>query len=242
MADTTPKDNGDLIARYGSAENALTQLRRDNARLREKNRLIREAKPGQDLNRDLEFRIAELEKENDELQQRQTPAGATVLGKEDAATFAALQALKKKPEELAAALTELETVRAQLAERTRREAVREVADATGLKASVLIDLVEAKGLHVEAKDQESTEGGKKVTRKVAMVRPAADEKAALVAIDAYDATKPYLPALVPEGGTRTAAGPTEFPAQRSTRTTGSATPTADELAAKKVATGAYSSL
>lgn len=127
------------------------------------------------------------------LRDRQPPEGALVLTGDAAATHQQYAALGRAPAEVAQALAELETLRAQAAQRARADLVGEAAKAAGLKAPVLARLA-GDELPIVLKDEQ---------------RAGKPAKAAYVTVDGKDvplaeyATKAwpdFLPALKDDGG------------------------------------------
>lgn len=154
------------------------------------------------FNNDLERAVATLFDENyrlrtknrkltEQVETAKLPDGAVVLTKEQAEHWEAYQKLGA-PDALVKK-EELEQANARIAQLDARARHDTAAKVLGWKSSVLHDLAEAKGLHIEVKDEK--EGDKVVPR--VYTRPKADEKAPLVLLEKHvtDALADYLPAL-----------------------------------------------
>lgn len=149
-------------------ERAVAALFDDNYNLREKNRKLRE-----------------------QLDAAKLPEGAVVLTKEQASDWEAYQKLGA-PDALVKK-EDLDAANAKIAALDARERHDTAAKELGWKGSVLHDLAESKGLHIEVRDE--TENGKAVKR--VYTRPKADEKAPLVLLEKHvsEHLADYLPAL-----------------------------------------------
>lgn len=181
-------------------------------------------------------------KQRAEKAEARAPEGATVLSADEAKEWAALQAAKRPVADLLKLAEEHGTLTTQLAERDRRDVVRQAAGAAGYRDSVLLDLVQAKGLAVEVRTEEVADAkGQKKSTPVPYVRPAGDDKATPEKLVDYVAKHlaDYVPALQVEAGTGSPGG-SSYPTQRPTRGTAPAALSEEERVTQKRATGAYS--
>ena len=133
------------------------------------------------------------------------PEGALILTGDAATLHQQYAALGRRPDEVAAALAELDTLRAQARDRARNDLVSEAAEAAGFKAPVLARLAPA-DLEIAVKTEQWN--GKPV--KVAYVT--AGGKETPLADYAAAAWPDFLPALKAEAP-RPALGTPQIPAQ-----------------------------
>ena len=207
-----------------------TELRTDNAKLREQRR--------------------ELRAEVEALKKQIPGEGAVVLTGADAAAWEAVKALPVKPGELAGVIEERDALKATIAQRDREKLHHDAAEALGWKPTVLTKLAATEGLHIEMKEAEveekdSTGKTVKVKKPVPHVRPAADEKAALVPLASFaeEQLGDFLPALRAEaargGGTAANGSGVQYPEQRG-RGTAPGGLSEEQLLAAKRRSGIYS--
>jgi hypothetical protein len=185
------------IARYGSAENALGVVLRENKRFRDASKDAKGAKL--EMDRDLEQENADLLRENARLTALAPAQGSVVLTAEQAKDWEAYQALGKVTE-VKDKVGRLDKAEADLALVSAKTIHAEAATALGWNDEALTTFATKEGLHIEMKD------GKPVARK------ASDEKAALEPLNEVvdKQFKLYVPMLkapkeVPAGTTRTSS-------------------------------------
>lgn len=230
MADPVPTPDGG-----GTATQFIATLRRENAKLR-------------DRNRDLKAKNEELEKQ---VKGGALPEGAVILKPDEAKQWEAFKALKLEPSKVSEALTERDTLKQDLAQRDRDALVRDAAEAVGFNPKVLADQVRLRELHLEMREVEREQDGEKKKVKVPHVRPAKDDKAQLEPLDAYAERElaEYLPALKADaaerqqnrGTTATRQGPASgYPAQRAQGGAKLTAPSAKDVAERKQAEIDYS--
>lgn len=159
-----------LLATHGTVENALRSLVLQSATT--------------------EQTIATLTAERDDLRAKLPKAGDVVIPKAEAVEYAKVAALNLKPDELVAKVKQADELQRKDSTRTLTDQARDAASAAGLDPEAFAALAQAKGLHIEMKDLQVLEKGKTVTKKVPHVRPAADDKAALVPVADYTKTLP----------------------------------------------------
>lgn len=123
-----------LVSRYGTERAALRVLADENLDHRE-------------TARQLKTKIAK--------------DGEVILSADDAKRWAAFQALGKKPEEITAAISENETLRAESAATKQKDVHRKAAEAVGYDADVLDDFATTRKLRIEMRDTDVVERGKK---------------------------------------------------------------------------------
>lgn len=206
-----------LIAQHGSVENALRQL------------------VTQSITTDTT--IADLRREVADFKAK-LPDGSIVLPKTEAENYAKVVALKLTPDEIVTGLKERDALKGETSKHALEKLARESAATAGLDPDAFAAHAQTQGLHIELKDVTVVEKGKSVVKKVPHVRPAADDKAALVPLSDYTTT---LPAYDQRALKATAPAPTPtgvpFVEQRPTPT-GSPSPdaqAADALIASTVA-------
>jgi hypothetical protein len=192
-----------FIARYGTAEAAVAVLL-------------------QDL--DAAQRTAEAHARALEENKKLVPgADKVVLAKADADELAKYRALNLVPEKITEALTERDTLKGTVAQSALERLAREAATASGLDPEAFAAHAAAKGLHIELRDTPVVEHGKTVTKKLPHVRPAADDKAQLVALSEYTSKLPAYDqrALQAVAGTPAPTGTAWPSGQQPTPITGS---------------------
>lgn len=213
-----------LLAKEGDRR-AITKLLRDNFRQREE---LRKAKD----------QIAELEKRAD------VPEGGKILTADEAKQWAAYTELGK-PEELKAAKDKKGELEAELAKRDLESTIAQAAEAAGFKTDVLKKLPGASDLKFEVRT-EKVDGQ---DQQVPYVTPRKDGASAQKLSEYAEAEwKDFLPSLQAEdgngsaGGTATkGAGGQPFPRQSgSDRAPKKGPLTAEDIVARKRASGAYS--
>lgn len=186
-----------FLARHaGNAEAAVSELLRDNKKLRDERRTIRESgpyRPDESLQRE----NAELQTENERLSGLIPPVGAVVLTGDDATAWPKFKALNIAPDKIAEALKERDTLASQVADRDRKDVITRAAEELKWKPTILAKIASAEGLHLEFKDVNQTVDGKQSKVSVPHVRLAKDEKATLEPLAEYAKRelKDYLPAL-----------------------------------------------
>jgi hypothetical protein len=159
-----------FIARYGTAEAAVAVLL-------------------QDL--DASQRTAEAHSRALEEAKKQIPgAEKVVLEKKDADELAAYRALNLAPEKVTAVLTERDTLKGEVAKAALERLAKDAAAAAKLDPDAFAAHAATKGLYIELRDGTVTENGKPVQKKIPHVRPAADDKAPLVALSEYTGKLP----------------------------------------------------
>lgn len=187
-----------FLARHGgNAEAAVTELLSDNLRYRER---LRSAQSGGESPYKPDARIAELEGENQRLEQEverlslKVPAeGAIVLTGDQVKAHQAYLTLGK-PEDVKRSLDELPALRTKVGDAERKTAATEAATILGWNPDATASAIGDKQLVVILVDGKDKDG-KAV--KVPHVRPASDEKAATVPLTEWmDKHAAYLmPAL-----------------------------------------------
>jgi hypothetical protein len=215
---------GSLIQRHGSAETALGVLAGENRDYRRRHQADQQA-------------IAAL-------QGKAPAAGSVVLSPEEAKKWEAYKALGE-PDAVRATVEKVGTLETTLAEKARGELIAEaaglVAPGQQWKPSVLQDIVQVKGLHVEMRDTtEKDAKGVDTTVKRPHVRLANDEKAPLVPLAKWvaDNAADYLPALTAAGaGAGTSGTPGGVAFHSTTRTAQGAT-TGTDLVSQRLARNA----
>ena len=147
------------------------------------------------------------------------PEGAIVLTKEAAAGWAKLQDLKLTPDQIIERVSKYPTLESSIAERDAEQLHRKAAPLAGLDPDAFADHAKTKKLHVELKPVTVVENGKSVTKEVPHVRPAADDKAPLVAASEYVGKLPAHEqrSLKPGPAATTPVG-TPYPESRPTQT------------------------
>lgn len=177
-----------------------SELRNDNAKLREKNRVLR----------------TELD-----AAKQKVPEGAVVLAGEEAKAWEALKALGKTPKEISEALAERDTLAGKLAEHEARERSAKVAGILKWDPDLTPDFLKDKGLTaLELKEEEIDRGNGKTEKGLVPYvmrgegKDAKQEKLADVVSREFPK---YLTALTAtggaSGGTAGASG-VPFPEQR----------------------------
>lgn len=130
-----------LAARHGDATKALEKLVDENHDMREKNRALK----------------AELKAAQETAASAKVPDGAVVLTKADAEAWAAYQALGA-PRDVAAAVTERDTLKQTIADRdaraARQQAARAGAAALGWNADALATFADDRALRLEMREVE----------------------------------------------------------------------------------------
>lgn len=169
-SDTAQRFNGDQIR---MAEK-INDLEADNYKTREK---VRER----------DTRIKELEA-------KQVPDGAVVLTGDDAKLYQDFRSLNLKPDEVQQRLKDADEAVAERDQLKRSNTIREVADVTGYKATVLERL--GADLTYEVKDVTESKNGKSETVKRAFVK--VDGKDTPLSDYAKQAWPDFLPALTSE--------------------------------------------
>lgn len=173
----------------------------------------------------------------------QLPGEADVVLTGDAvAAHKAYEALGK-PDEIKTKLDAGDAASAEIAERKKAEAFADAADVHGYAPTVLERLMKQDGLEVVKVETTKDDDGNET--KTAIVR--AGEKDAPVALDQYatENWKEFLPALAADSGDSSGSGTNEpgpgvYPIQRPTGRTSGRDATPDEIAERKLASGAYS--
>lgn len=211
-----------------AAAGLIQQLRKENAKLRESRRQLKE-------------KVATLEKN-----QQSLPEGSIVLAADEAKAWEGYKALNTTPEKVKEALTERDTLKTTLADRDREALVRKAAEDAGFVPDVLADQVKIRGLALEFRDvTEKGDDEKDIRVSRPHVRPATDEKAPWEPLTAYAERelKAYLPALRKaegEGEATSEASRTParspavtYPAQRREGAPARTAPSIKELAERK---------
>ena len=190
-----------------------------------------------------------LRTENDTLKQENEDLKKRVLSPDDFKRWEALSKLTLKPEEITAALTERDELKAKVARSDLREERGKAAEALGWKAGVLDRLMELERLTLDWREVERPKkDDPKGTEKVRMphVRPAADEKAELKPLDKYvsEHLADFLPALSASategGGDKRADGEgVRFPKQPVSGKPAGDGPSREEITQRKRASGVY---
>lgn len=159
-----------LIARWGSAEAALQQLSTENARVRHRNRELKEQLEGY---------------------QTRNPQGSVVLHGQDLADYNAYKALGK-PADVKAAVERVGALEAEVAAGKETKLYSDSSKALGWNEKVLRDLTKLRELSIEIRE-EQVDGAKKpvVYAKGKAANAAWEPLATLVNRDAPE----YLPAL-----------------------------------------------
>lgn len=235
-----------LASHGGVAEAAVSALLRDNRKLRDERRQLREQspyRPDENLSRE----NAELQAENERLSALVPANGAAVLSADDAALLGKFKALNLTPEKVAELQKEHATLTTRIAERDRGDVMTRAAESLKWKPTTLAKVAKAEGLHVEFKDVSETKDGKTTKVSVPHVRPASDEKAALEPLADYAKRElgDYLPALrtehagegEEEGEDDAGKGGVEFIEQEQSGKPG--VPNREKLAAAARQTGDY---
>lgn len=173
-----------------------TLLFRENHELREERRTLRD--------------------EVQDLRKNAPKDGGLVLSKEEAEAWKQYTELGK-PDEVKKGLEERESLKADVAQRERRDGIRSAASLVNFKPNVLIDLVENKGLHLETRDVDMEVEGKTETVKVPFVRRVGDDgKPTGDAVKLTDYVQKELPDYMPalqQSGQPQGAGGTVLPKQ-----------------------------
>jgi hypothetical protein len=174
-----------LVAKHGSAEEALRVLGGDNVDYRRK--------------------LRELNEQVDELEELIPPDGAVVLTGDDAKGYTAIvEALKTRSDKLTldkvpARLTRADELEVKLVGSEHKATVTTAAQSSKFNSDVLAGLVDdpRNPLALELRDMTVQEGAKQTTVKVPYVRKANDEKAAWEKLSDFAERewKPWLPAL-----------------------------------------------
>jgi hypothetical protein len=159
-----------MIAQHGSVENALQQTAM---------RLFA-----------AEDASATAERTITDLRGKLPGDGALVLPKAEAAEYAKVIALKLTPDQIVERVKKAGELEGTVAQTALEKLAREAATAAGLDPEAFAAHAAAKGLHIELKDTPVIEKGKTVTKKLPHVRPAADDKALLVALSEYTSKLP----------------------------------------------------
>lgn len=136
--------------------------------------------------------IRDLKRDNQDLKTKVPADGALVLTGDDASQYQALKALNLKPDEITKQLTDAKEAVTQRDALQRRDTIRQVADVSGYKASVLERLLADGDLPV-VKDVQETVQGKPTTVKRAFV--VKDGKDVALADHAKTEWSDFLPAL-----------------------------------------------
>jgi len=167
-----------------------------------------------------------------QLRERIPAEGTVVLTPEQKKQWDAFQALKLTPEQVVETVKERDTLKGTVHTHGIEKLAREAAPNIGYDPEATVDLITGKQLHVELREVEVEvdKNGKKekVKQKHPFVRPAADERAQLVALTEYAKTLPAfeqraLQAAAPEkSGTATSTA-TPYPESRPTPVDGNAT-------------------
>jgi hypothetical protein len=135
-----------LAAKYGDVQRAAERLFDTNARLLRK--------------------VERLEK------RPELPDGGKVLTKEEAERFAAFEALKLKPADVQATITERDKLKGDLAKKDRESAREAAAKTLGIEGKDLSPFAGADDLTFEVREQEVERNGKKEKAHVAFVKDA----------------------------------------------------------------------
>ena len=128
-----------LVAKHGGESGALKTLIGENFDLRTKNRDLRAKLPAE---------------------------GSVVLAKTDADELAAYRGLNLSPKDLAAALSDGNQAKADLATLRTADTVRQAADLAGYKPTVLTTLVKASGVELAITEADDPKGGAAKVRTV----------------------------------------------------------------------------
>jgi hypothetical protein len=166
----------DILQKIFSSSNWRSEVEKT---VRRNEKLLRKLKTQQDV---LDRIGAKFNLETGE------PKEGKLLTKEEAAAYDAFVKLGKKPEELTVIVKEHGELKIKEDERAEEEKYEDAANALGFEnVPALTRWLKREKLHLEFKDQrvEDPDTGKKVVQKLPFVRPAADDKAALVALDEY---------------------------------------------------------
>lgn len=121
-----------MIDRYGTAEEAIHALRRDNYRYRERIRRLRDGQEDVDP----------------------VPEGGLVLNGEEAKRWKSYLELGDDPGEIKTALRKKEEYEKEQEKRDKQTKFAKAAKAVGYREDVLIDLAESKGLPIEMREVE----------------------------------------------------------------------------------------
>jgi hypothetical protein len=152
----------------------------------------------------------QLRDKNRELKKQVPADGSVVLAKEDGQAFEAFKALNLKPDEIKSKLEAHETIATENAALKKKDTLRDIAQASGFKLSVLEDRDKASGgLEYSLKDEKDAKGS---TRKVAYVKDG--EKVVSLEQFAADKWTDYLPALKDAPGVPAKPGNGPDPAPR----------------------------
>lgn len=240
--------NEDLITQYGSADAALTKLRKDRAKMRRRLETMQNQGRVTIDSAELQSEVHELERVNEDLLKRVPPDGAVVLSAADAKAWEAYRALGK-PDEVKTKLEQGEKDASEAATLRDTTQTAEMGAALGWKPDVLRELKQAKGVHLEMREVEvdgtGANAGKKVKAKVPHARPADKADAPLVPLEEYEPLKPYHPALKAEPSDerdrRPSGGGPNYPPQRPTDRQ-PAPPSEQDLVDKKKSSGLYSGM
>lgn len=201
-----------LTARYGDAQKALGVLAAENAKYRRK--------------------LRTLKSQNETLSTNAPAEGAVVLSAEEANQWNAIKPLLEenegKVETIRTKLQEGEEAKGQIAKQNRQTEIASYATLAGFGApTVLSDLVDNKGIHVEKRVV--TVDGNQVEQVVA--RKASDPNGQLVPLTDYIQTNhsEYLPALQAKsgGGTPTGGAPILIPPMGANGGSGASNPAAE---------------
>lgn len=121
-----------MIDRYGTPEEAIHALRRDNYRYRDRIRRLRDGQEDVDP----------------------VPEGGLVLNGEEAKVWKAYRELGDDPTAIKTALTKKEELEQEQEKRTKAAKYAKAAKVVGYREDVLIDLAESKGLPIEMREVE----------------------------------------------------------------------------------------
>lgn len=162
-----------------------------------------------------EDRVAAVSAERDAFKAKVPGEGDLVIPKAEAKEFKKVVDLGMTPDDIVAAVKERDALKGKDSARTLADQGREAGTAHGFDPEATAAMVQAKGLHVEAKDVQTVEKGKTVTKKIYHVRPSADANAPLVPLTDFAAKLPAFEqrALKPTAAAPTPTG-TEWPVHR----------------------------
>jgi hypothetical protein len=129
----------------------------------------------------------ELLAENETLKGGGLKEGERKLTKEEGVIFDAFKALNLKPEEIKAVVEEHKKLKVKEQEGAEEAQYKLAAESLDYaNEAALTRWLKREGLHLEFKDEVTRgEGGVRVTKKVPVVRPKDDDKAALESLEAY---------------------------------------------------------
>lgn len=113
------------------------------------------------------------------------PDGGVVLTKDQAAQWAAYQALGKAPDAIRTVLTEHNTWSTERAEKAQRDSVEGLARTAGYNPALLFRVAKADGLRIEARTVTERENGKQVQYTVLHVVEGEGDKAKATPLDEY---------------------------------------------------------